>query len=120
MTSSAGFFPSFCFHCDSPWSRGPRDLPSFPTRRSSDLVGGDTNGDGNATVPSAGLWSGILFGSGSGGSIYIGSTHVGTPVTRAIGMLLIATNTDSPTISNSMITDNQQWGIQLSGGSAAS
>jgi len=55
-----------------------------------------------------------LFNSGSGGSIsnavvrYAGSSSLG------LGAVYIATNNASPTISNSMITDNQQWGIQLS------
>jgi hypothetical protein len=32
-------------------------------------MGGDTNGDGNASAPAAGDWMAILFDSGSTGSI---------------------------------------------------
>src|SRR5690625_4088692 len=40
-----------CLHCLCPWSRDPRALHSFPTRRSSDLIVGDIKATLNALVP---------------------------------------------------------------------
>ena len=44
---------------------GPADAPVWFTSIKDDSHGGDTNGDGNATTPTAGIWYGVILNSGS-------------------------------------------------------
>src|SRR5690606_19020378 len=58
----------FCFHC----SGDPRDLHSFPTRRSSDLVGvgdGGVGGHGNRAPDAAAAFLHLRGELGGGGGI---------------------------------------------------
>ncbi|MEZ6015400.1 MAG: hypothetical protein R3F49_09825 [Planctomycetota bacterium] len=52
--------------------RGTLDEPVILTEERDDSVGGDSNGDGNGTVPGPGYWRGIDFSSTTDPSVVIG------------------------------------------------
>jgi parallel beta-helix repeat protein len=87
------------------------------TSHIDDMAGGDTNGDGFATIPTGGNWYGILFESGSSGvldgvrisyghhSYYSGSYWYGGQVSIV--------GTDNVLIKNSVIRNGGNDGIYI-------
>ena len=93
---------------------GTSDNPVIFTSTKDDSYGGDTNGDGNATMPTKGDWGNISFGNTSKNSIlnhvilkYAGSVGGYYPATPALYI-----STSSLSVSNSLISDNFSSGLK--------
>lgn len=103
-------------------AQGTADAPIVFTSYRDDEFGGDSNFDGAGTVPAPGDWLGVYFSSQSHDSylenvnVRYGGAVLGTqPLTW--GNAIWADNT-SLTIKNSLIENNRNRAVKLSGGSS--
>jgi parallel beta-helix repeat protein len=110
---------------------GTSGAPAIFTDDADDTAGGDTNGDGGATVPAPAAWRGIVINSGGsastltyadvryGGSGYISNVHlVGSSPTLTSCTLrncwleaLDLNNTSFPSVSGCTFTNNAGYAI---------
>ncbi len=81
----------------------------------NDLAGGDTNQDGDSTLPAPGDWVGFLFS----GSATAASTlnHCIVEYAGAYNYGAIRVQGSSPTLANTRIRHNKYYGIHIQGGS---
>jgi YD repeat-containing protein/parallel beta-helix repeat protein len=85
------------------------------TSSRNDLAGGDTNQDGDTTVPAPGDWVGFLFS----GSATAASTlsHCIVEYAGANNYGAIRVQGSSPNFANTLIRHNKYYGIHIQGGS---
>lgn len=112
---------------------GTAEDPIVFTSDKDDAYGGDTNGDGAATRPAPGNWSGIYLNAAASASnlAYVLIRYAGTAVQidgssptvsnatimYSSGSAISVRNTGAPFIQNSTLRDNLGAGISLSGSS---
>ena len=84
--------------------------PIYFTSITDDSVGGDTNGDSNATSPAAGDWQSIYIDTAAASFDYVQILYGGGPVGPLIGALQL-TGSASATVSNSIVGQSVSDGI---------
>lgn len=96
-------------------AQGTELEPIVFTSLADDEYGGDTNNDGNATLPAAGDWSYINFTSGSTGTIDNARIRYGGNFSNSDAMVEIYS--DTVFITNSDISDTEKNVVQVNNAS---
>ena len=113
-------------------AQGTAGAPIIFTSYQDDSVGGDTNGDGNATTPGPSGWAGLQFLASSSGNVldhvvvrYAGYSGAGVLIQTSGLTLQNSTISDSgtgvqitdasPTLSANVIERNSSIGISING-----
>uniref|UniRef100_UPI0005BAE540 hypothetical protein n=1 Tax=Arthrobacter sp. UNC362MFTsu5.1 TaxID=1449044 RepID=UPI0005BAE540 len=91
---------------------GTAAQPAVLTSYRDDSAGGDTNGDGTATQPTADLWQGILINSGA--------ELRGTNADIRYAAVPLRLDGSTAELSSSVIRNSSSTAVQLSSGSSAS
>jgi pimeloyl-ACP methyl ester carboxylesterase len=98
-------------------ARGTSDEPIYFTSLKDD-VGGDANNDGTSSTPAASDWYGIEFRSGSVGTLeHAVVRYAGHRNSRKKTIPAVYNTGGTVTISNSIIADNNIYGIGQTAGS---
>ena len=103
-------------------AQGTEANPIILTTIKDDDVGGDTNGDDNATSPAPGSWEGIDFASGSSASV-LDEAEVrwaGSDSSSVDAAIQLLTGGPSPTISNTLVYESGDYGIYATTGGSPS
>ena len=94
-------------------AKGNISNPIYFTSITDDSVGGDSNGDGEASTPTPGDWQGINFESGSNAIFQNAVVRYAAPDTHGAALLNIGGNLS---ISYSTISKNKRWGVYQGSG----
>ena len=89
-------------------AKGDSSDPIIFTSIKDDSAGGDTNGDGAASLPSRGDWSGIIFGGDELCSLDFDYVQI-----KYANIAIFANEMDNFSIAHSVITENSRAGIVL-------
>lgn len=92
-------------------ARGTLAQPIVITEHRDDTAGGDSNGDGGATLPTPGSWPGLLLMAGSDTTFEHADLRYGGA--GALGLLDLRANSAALTLHDSVVRDSLGAGLDL-------